>query len=105
MQTGSGESVKTDSGFVLLLSDMFCIWVSSKGMLSCQPSEGGCGLIHAKTNPPGKHSQERASSMDVAVYIHTHSGNSFRHTGFRMRNETKGGPPSLLLRSTDQKGT
>lgn len=26
------KRVKIDSGFVLLLSDMFCIWVSSKGM-------------------------------------------------------------------------
>lgn len=32
MQTGKRERVNFDSGFVLLLSDMFCIWVSSKGM-------------------------------------------------------------------------
>lgn len=32
MQTGKRERVNFDSGFVLLLSDMFCIWVSSKGI-------------------------------------------------------------------------
>lgn len=34
------KRVKIDSGFILLLSDMFCIWVSSKGMQVSSCSRG-----------------------------------------------------------------
>ncbi len=54
----------TDSDYVLLLSDMFCIWVSSKGMLSCQPSGGVAVSFTLKQTLMGIIHRERVLSNE-----------------------------------------